>query len=338
MLEICKNSIIYIICPSNNATGGPEALHQLGEELIKQGFRVYMNYMHYEEEKFNTPIHDFYLHYNVPYTFEIENAKQNLVIFPETFCTYLWETKFSNLQKIVWWLSVTNFTISHKLSLNFHKKNVKFFILKQYFKNYPIPSIENVKKTNAIHLAHSYFSLDFLRTNNFNILGQVSDYMNSQFLEGNDYRKGKENLILYNPVKNSDFLEKIKLKTNSLNWIAIEKMTPLEVANLMKRAKIYIDFGYHPGKERMPREACLLDCCLIIGKDGSAKYKEDMPIKDEYHFEKQDQNIPQIINQIRICLENYDVKINDFSDYKNILLKEKETFSTDVKRIFKIKK
>ena len=34
----------------------------------------------------------------------------------------------------------------------------------------------------------------------------------------------------------------------------------------------------------------------------------------------------------------YDVKINDFSDYKNILLKEKETFSTDVKRIFKIKK
>ncbi len=41
----------------------------------------------------------------------------------------------------------------------------------------------------------------------------------------------------------------------------------------MRKAKLYIDFGYHPGKERMPREACLLDCCLIIGKDGSAKYK-----------------------------------------------------------------
>lgn len=116
----------------------------------------------------------------------------------------------------------------------------------------------------------------------------------------------------------------------------MQNMTLKEVANCMRRAKVYIDFGYHPGKEKMPREACLLDCCMIVGKDGSAKYKEDMPILDEYHFEKEEKYIPEIIAKIYDCLEHYPLKIKDFSPYKELLLKEKETFKADVKKVFSV--
>jgi hypothetical protein len=32
-------------------------------------------------------------------------------------------------------------------------------------------------------------------------------------------------------------------------------MTLQEIAGWMKKAKVYIDFGFHPGREKMPREA-----------------------------------------------------------------------------------
>lgn len=73
-----------------------------------------MYYMHYNKELHSSPVHDFYIKYDVPYVFEIENNSANTLIFRETFCTYLWDSKCDKVQKIVWWLSVTNFFLSLK--------------------------------------------------------------------------------------------------------------------------------------------------------------------------------------------------------------------------------
>lgn len=167
-----------------------------------------------------------------------------------------------------------------------------------------------------------------------NVIGRISDYMNESFLEGNDYSLFKENIILYNPIKNGSFLDPIISETSNYQWVPIKGMTPKEVCEIMKKSKLYIDFGYHPGKERMPREACLSDCCLIIGKDGSAKYKEDMPIKDEYHFEKEKDNYSTIIAKVKDCMENYSTNRLDFKPYKSVLLSEKADFKEDIKKVF----
>jgi len=58
-----------------------------------------------------------------------------------------------------------------------------------------------------------------------------------------------------------------------------------EVIKLLQKAKVYIDFDYHPRKDRLPREAAILGCCVITRKRGSAKFFEDVPIPDEYKFE-----------------------------------------------------
>ncbi len=332
---ITKQNTVYIICPSNFATGGPEALHQLGAELLNNGINTFMLYFNFDKDKYERPIDDIYTSYNVPFVLQIENdSEKNIVIFPETFCIYLWNTKFIKAQKIVWWLSVTNFFISLNQAEEHLKMTIPKFTFKRYFKNYPIPTIKNLKKLKVMHIAHSYFSYVFLKKKELNVIGRISDYMNDAFTNETSSNDVKENMVIYNPKKNDFFLEKIIQLSSSLNWVAVENLSPTQVSSLMAKAKVYIDFGYHIGKERMPREACLKDCCLIIGKDGSAKFKEDMPILDEFHFEKSEKYIPQIVVQIYNCIKNYDTEILKFKDYKNIIIKEKEIFKSAANKTF----
>ena len=333
MLKISTHTTFYVICPAHFASGGPEDLHQLAAELRNNGFRVFMHYLEFKRKEFSSPVHKEYDHFQLPYAEKIDNKSQNILIFPETYCLQLWDKKYSEVQKIVWWLSVTNFFLAlEKREKYLERKNKNF--IKRLYKDQTIPTVDKVRDTNALHIAHSYFSLDFLNKNHFNVLGQIQDYMDDMFYENEEIKSKKKNIVIYNGMKNGEFLEKIKEKSQDLHWLEMKNMTLSQIADCMKTAKVYVDFGYHPGKEKMPREACLLDCCLIIGKEGSAKFKEDMPIKDEYHFEKEEQNIPQIIDTIKDCLTYYDIKINDFLDYKNVLLREKETFRNDVKKIF----
>ena len=111
-------------------------------------------------------------------------------------------------------------------------------------------------------------------------------------------------------------------------------MTNREIHEALQSAKVYIDFGDHPGKDRLPREAAINGCCIITDKEGSAFYQEDVPIPEEYKLERNDTSINSILNRINDCLENYSERINDFSNYRNFILSEKDRFNDDVKRIF----
>jgi hypothetical protein len=111
-------------------------------------------------------------------------------------------------------------------------------------------------------------------------------------------------------------------------------MTPKQVAGWMAKAKVYVDFGYHPGKERMPREACIMRCCLVIGKTGSAAYQQDMPIPEKYRFEKSNDQIIDIIKQIKDCVTHYEELISDFEPYNNVLFQEKAKFIDNIKQLF----
>jgi len=111
-------------------------------------------------------------------------------------------------------------------------------------------------------------------------------------------------------------------------------MKRTEVLDLLKSAKVYIDFGNHPGKDRLPREAATLGACVITSRRGSAGYFEDVPIPEEYKFEDTKENIPLIVAKIKDCLEHYEQRAKDFDYYREIIAKEPEKFTNDVKKIF----
>ena len=77
---------------------------------------------------------------------------------------------------------------------------------------------------------------------------------------------------------------------NDINWVPLQNMTRSELVNVMRVAKVFVDFGYHPGKDRLPRECAANGCCVITGMRGSANYFEDVPIPSKYKFDEKHAN------------------------------------------------
>ena len=107
-----------------------------------------------------------------------------------------------------------------------------------------------------------------------------------------------------------------------------------KVIKILKSSKLFLDFGYHPGKDRLPREAVILDNCVITNKKGSALNSIDIPIKKKYKFEETKNNLPKIKKTINKIMYEYQKEIKYFRNYKNIVLKEKKKFLIDLKKIF----
>ncbi|MBS1532822.1 MAG: hypothetical protein JSU01_21140 [Bacteroidetes bacterium] len=324
-------SKIYIFCPGGFATGGPEALHQLAHYLNTLGFKAFMYY--YQSPDTRGLVHDNYKNYDVPYVSELENNREHVLILPETHLLPIFNRKYGKIRKMIWWLSVTNYHIILDDMIR-RAKRKKLYGLRSMLGLINLPTFSRLKQKDVVHIGHSHYSMVHLRQNGVEPAGQISDYMNATFFELVDASVQKEDILVYNPKKNDEFLEGIIAETPGIIWKPLTGMTPAEVAHWMNRAKLYIDFGYHPGKERMPREACIMRCCMIIGKTGSAAYAEDMPIPDKYRFEKSDEQIPAIIERINDCLENYDKLIEDFDPYRRVLYHEEEQFIRDIGKIF----
>lgn len=83
-MKLYPDSKIYILCPGNVQTGGPESMHQLASVLSSFGLHVYMAYFPLNHSLFkkDSPVHDVYKKYHIPYVLEPEDRSQNIVIAP----------------------------------------------------------------------------------------------------------------------------------------------------------------------------------------------------------------------------------------------------------------
>lgn len=326
MLKTTKTTKIYILCPANAETGGPEALYTLGYELRKLGFD---SYMFHNNSKFNENlIVEKYKKFNMPFVTKIEDDSNNILIIPETSPRFLY--KYKKIQKAFWWLSVDNyFTITRQKEYRGFQKIFRKIFPKKVYK-------VDFNDNKIVHFAQSYYAMDFIKQNNAANSEFLMDYLSDEIWEYEnkcDYTK-KENIILYNPKKGYEFTKQIIEKAPDLTFVPLINLRYKEVIDLLLRSKVYIDFGNHPGKDRFPREAAILGNIVITNKKGAAKYFEDVPIPEKYKFDDDSSNIDNIVKMLRECLETYDSKINDFSSYRDFIHKDKENFINDIKQIF----
>jgi hypothetical protein len=350
-----KNTKIFIACPANFASGGPELLHQLAFSLLND-FKLETNiyYYEYDKEKFQTPVHPEYKTYNIPYVLEItkdNDVKENIFIVPEVLSGLKLLEKVKNIRKGVWFLSVDNYYFSKVTRKDFFVQRVinklmKFIHKEPIFEltsNKHLEVLEkkyNYKKDYLLRLANFYMTNSYRGLNwykNLKPMYYLSEYLNSDFLKIKTNLLEKQNIVAFNPKKGEQFTKKILENAKDINFVPIINMTRDEVIKTLQRAKVYIDFGNHPGKDRIPREAAVLGCCVITGRRGSAAFYEDVPIPDEYKFEDTKKNIPKIIEKIRDCLENYEERNKDFNHYREIIKNEPQKFIEDLKKIFLIK-
>lgn len=336
VFKLAEDSIIYVVCPANNKTGGTELLHQLVYQLNDIGrIAVIAYYLEGSTNKKN-PIPEEFKKYvkDFCYIDDIVDDKENVLILPEVCIGK--HKKFKKIQKTVWWLSVDNYFATlgklNRLKRYGFASFLKHLWLNDYSKEKDLFKIQ-------VHLYQSYYAADFLE--NIGVskdkMWYLSDYINDIYITEFDKDK-KEDIVIYNPKKGYEFTLKLIEKAPHLKWIPIQNMTNSQVQDLMHSAKVYIDFGNHPGKDRIPREAAMSGCCVITNMKGSAAYSNDVPINEKFKFydenDENDENILSIISTIEKCIKDYNEIINDFAEYRTYIKNEKTLFEKNVNDIF----
>jgi hypothetical protein len=326
MIKIKEDTKIYIVCQADLTTGGPEALHQMCDAFNSLGYNAFMYYVPSLLGKGKAEINPSYSKYNVRAAQYIDDSQDNLLITPEINTRTLY--RYKKIRKAIYWLSIDNYYKS-LVKTNDFKSFVKTVVGSKAF---DINSDASDASIN--HLVQSRYAEVHLRDHGIQNVFHISDYLNDEYLT-NDVlfdAEHRKNNVLYNPAKGIELTRKLMDLEPNLNWLPLKGYTPEEVAKILSENKVYVDFGNHPGKDRFPREAAMMGCCIITGKLGSANYFEDVPIPADYKFDDNDLNA--IIKQIWKCIEQYNDHIKDFEGYRLFIVRHKETLFNQIATVF----
>ena len=355
-LKITQDTTFYILAPADVDTGGPNDLHQLGVELKRLGKKVFMYYF---PNYHKNPIHKNYKVYDLPYVNEIEDLKKNVLIIPEINRTILLSKKYKNIQKALWWLSLDYFFVSkfidtypkfirsifkipYNLICLFNKITFNYFgnlslpkYLKFIYLHNPLSNIAMVEDV-TINLSQSKYQFHVLNSKNINSF-LLFDFVREEFFEAAKKisLENKENVICYNPIKSSTFMKKIIKKNPDKKFVPLINLSINDLIETLSKSKIYIDFGFHPGVDHLPREAAILKNCILTNKEGSAYYPDAVQINEEFKFEEKLTNLSMIKNKIDNIFNNFETEIDNFENYRKILKDEKSVFKKQIIDIFK---
>ena len=173
---------------------------------------------------------------------------------------------------------------------NFRKKS--FFKVRSFFKpnteiNYS--RVLDFMKVGA--LAQSTYAFKFLKSQGHLKILMLSDYIS---LEGElfsnvnlslgfalssedseieaDSEVKTANVVCFNYAKSRHFILKLAYWLPQVEFVPINNMNKQEIMETLTRSDLYLDLGHFPGKDRLPREAILLGCPVLLAKRGSARY------------------------------------------------------------------
>lgn len=331
MFKISEKTKIYIVATTTYFNGGGELLHQLCDVLNRNGREAYMCYLDKKTLTFKyVQLPEHIQKYKIMVTNAIEDNEYNILIVPEKFTEPFRD--LINVQKCIWWLGMNQYF--WRSELNKYPTLEVIYHWTRYLSGQktPLPPYK-LKGKDIVHLSQCWYGVAFLNKKGFHNVGYLSDYINGMH---EDFGKieNREDIVLYNPKRNVKYLNKIINYDKNIKYVPIINMTNEEVSLLMKKAKLYIDMGSHPGKDRMPREAALHGCCILTSTEGSADFWDDVPIESEFKFIRKKKNIPVIHKKILEIFKDYSQIYKRFDFYRSYILTEQEHFESDVKKIF----
>ena len=253
---------IFVVCPAYAKSGGPELLHQLVFALNKLGYFAQIAYYSFEDCLCTSISYPEYVDTSIGIK-DIEDSNNSIIVLPETridLSSLYFEAKIC-----IWWMSVDNYFSIYSFIKQFRHKDIKSVIRYIRQKRWKW-ALTKISKQPYYHLAQSQYAIDFLYRNGFKNVYYLSDYINVSYSVGEYTPLLRKNIVLYNPKKGYKFTKKLMSYDKSIEWLPLINMTGEEVKQLLLSCKVYVDFGNHPGKDRLPREAVLCGCCLITGR------------------------------------------------------------------------
>lgn len=317
----CSYKKIFVAAPGETVSGGPELLHQLVHELRSLGIEAYISYLP-GTQAFKKPTA--YTAYDaVPAG--IEDEAGNLVIFPETLVGEALAIR--RAQCAIWWLSVDYYLP------RLHKNLLQDLMLMVLFRlrgqrPWRISSLRGM-----LHFTQSAYAYSFLQDRGLPSR-MLTDYLSADHVSSNDSRP-RRNRVLYNPRKGFQTTALLMKANPDIEFMPLQGMTPAGVAQVLQESKLYIDFGFHPGKDRMPREAALAGCCVLVGRRGSAAYDADVDIPSPYKFDERRRDFLSLFRSTVLSVfAEFDRHTREFDAYRDTIRNEYEVFRAQVREIF----
>lgn len=337
-MEIYKDTEIYIFCPNEALSGGPDALHQLCYYLIQNGYNA--NIVYFFSKNINCP--ERFKKYN-PHVISYQDViddKKNIIIAPEASTWIL--RKYKKSRKCIWWLSYNFYDGLQSFSqiIFTQLKNVIKFIFNLFLpKNlhYKYGGRFPAKITNdIIHFCGSKYAYLKLKERGYNNVEMLVEPLSLEFVRAgmSDDLSGKNRIdeIPYNPAKPSKIMEQL-LKRNELKFVPIKGMELVDIIELFRKSKLYIDFGEFPGPERLPKESVYNGTCLLVAKHNAAENDFDVAIPDKFKIEDYE-NEELVVERIKDILSNYDGYINEFAFFRNKIDNLENEFIKSINYVF----
>lgn len=320
----------YICTPANICSGGPEALHQLAyymHQLGMEAYTVYYDYTGFIE----TQTIDRYKQYKVSVIKyeDILDEEDSCVIASENAPWCL--NGFRHAQRCIWWLGLIAADMNRGSLLErmaYHKRK----LLGQSLLNYRHLgyNLNQVWHCCGSKYAYEYVRQRFPKT----VVEYLVEPISTDFLRlGNaDLSLDREDVVLYNPSKPSDLMSEL-LDRKRFEYIPLQGYTPQGLAEMYKKAKLYVDFGEFGGPERMPKEAVYFGCNILVSNHRAAVNDFDVAIPGKYKV-GDDETAQQVEDRIEDMLLNYQSRHADFLSFKVKIEGLDNSFLTQLRNIF----
>lgn len=268
---------LQVVAPVSAQSGGPESLHNLARLAIRLGFDVEIVYFPYGEGH-QVPVR--YLHYQIPVS-TLKDEVNVAIVFPEIYCMQALGLK--NAKPLIWWLSVDFFK---RIKYHSLRDKVRYFLMALRGER-PLGGVKTLR--GLTHLTKAAYDRTFLKKNGITGM-QLSGPISSFYLQPcpNSLIIKKQNTILYSTHRNTNIVAALIVRFPDLIFFPVSGLSEQQLREVYLSSKLFIDFGNHPGKERMPREAAVSGCCVVTGLLGSAANDEDIPIPKRFKLDIED--------------------------------------------------
>lgn len=326
---------VLLLCPEVK-TGGPEALHQLGYQIAQHGGTARLVYYapysrievagdilrcHAEA----SPMPAYFAQYQPQVLRETRLGRNTLMVYPEPL-SRLAAASIGAYHRAVWWLSFDNALAQNQDLLDTEPQQGLF------------------ADSGLIHLYQSDYARQFLATSGAQQFHPLSDYTDPQFvhrsLVTSDFvpNEARRDIICFFPNKGADraarFLAAGVPMRRQIEFLPIRDMTKAQVRDTLFRARIYIDFGHHPGKDRVPREAAIAGAVVLLHAAGAANCYPDHPLPAAYRFTEDDIASGALHRRIDAILDEPAAHFAAQRQYRQAILLERERFDLEVRSFF----
>ncbi len=334
---------IIVMCPGNVISGGVNSLLNLCGSLNKNGFSAKIYFYDIDNDIINSHIVQ---SYNVEqYRGELD-LENNIVVAPETQTTRIKNLKKAT--KVVYWLGLLYYYKNPEWKFPFNYKIMRKLIACHSYAGYSNGAFElakrrlneyakskiNIWTADYIHLSNSYFVTEYCKNKGAKHAYTIQNPVHDEFYD-KDINPKREKYILLGQRSSHLFMWLLRIVFKDYKIFKLKRMSHAEVMKYLSKSTVFVELGINHGRDRLPREAALLGNVVFMNRRGSSSNKADYNLDKYYILKNNILNYFQIIKKIKNTLDNYQTHFEKQSEFRQQLIKEKNDFNNNVKKVFK---